>query len=234
MGLVLPCVERSGGQRLYSFSDVEWLRRLKAFLEEEESTPGTLSLLLSLTPARAQRLQVGEKDCGVVKPPGRACWTVNAHDPEWRLACRKCPGMLLRENVFDLYRQGEQPPPKVGALLAEFDLSERLALTAFEVRGQLSALSLQVDILQRSLESNTPRQASQRRVDLIKEQIGRIDAQLDALLDHSLVTKQAVSLRYETLSQALRRSGNEPPRRMPARRPRAPLARKNKSRPKPT
>lgn len=88
-GLVMPA--RKKGQRLYSFSDVCWLGRIRELVNEHGYDLNEVGRLISL-PACWQLKDCPEaarEKCPVVTSPGKRCWEM-AHRGKQSTHCRSC------------------------------------------------------------------------------------------------------------------------------------------------
>ena len=95
LGLVLPYRE-TGGQRLYSLSDIHWLKALQRYFKETRTGPQCVARLLRLIPFQA----LCEEECrqcpclyrghdpSVTNGP---CWFDYGTEGERRRECRECP-----------------------------------------------------------------------------------------------------------------------------------------------
>jgi DNA-binding transcriptional MerR regulator len=75
-GLVVPA--RKNNQRLYSFSDVCWLSRIRELVNEQGYDLAEVARLISL-PACWQLTNCPEEvraDCPVAQSPGKRCWEI--------------------------------------------------------------------------------------------------------------------------------------------------------------
>jgi len=88
-GIVQPV--RKNNQRLYSFSDVCWLGRIRELVNEEGYDLAEITRLISL-PACWQLKNCPEDlrtDCPIAKSPGKQCWEIAKR--EGRFAdCQTC------------------------------------------------------------------------------------------------------------------------------------------------
>lgn len=94
-GLVRPAWKNN--QRLYSFSDVCWLGRIRELVNEEGYDLGDIARLISL-PACWQLKNCPEEqraECPAVRSPGKRCWEIARREGRFD-ACRTC----------QLYRMG--------------------------------------------------------------------------------------------------------------------------------
>ena len=109
LGLVLPFKE-SGGQRLFSITDVEWLKRLKAHFAETSTGPSCLSRLMRSMPAREIRWVKTGTSCPVPET-GQICWQAASSD---RQLCRSCPAYTEKTSMlsFDIHFRVQLRSPK--------------------------------------------------------------------------------------------------------------------------
>lgn len=106
LGLVLPYVDRSGGHRLFSQEDMEWLSELHQFFKREGMKPLQASHILARMPTLQQRTLSGYADCGVVPDLDKPCWTKNLSCPDWRQTCRTCPALSMRRRLLTVSSDG--------------------------------------------------------------------------------------------------------------------------------
>jgi MerR family transcriptional regulator/heat shock protein HspR len=79
-GLVVPA--RKNNQRLYSFSDVCWLSRIRELVNEQGYDLAEVARLISL-PACWQLTNCPEEvraECPVAQSPGKRCWEIARRD----------------------------------------------------------------------------------------------------------------------------------------------------------
>ena len=106
LGLLLPFREE-GGQRLYSLSDIYWLKALQEHFKETRTGPQCTARLLGSIPFNA--FCGADENCGCsclyrgfdpLTAPG-PCWTQYGVDGERRRECRNCPAYQRKHLVLD-------------------------------------------------------------------------------------------------------------------------------------
>ncbi len=104
LGLVIPC--RENGQRLFSMRDVDWLRRLRTYLEERHLGPAAAAWVLRI--ARLHELRrdrTGDVCSYAATSEGAICWTRGPGAEFAGRTCRTCPAYLEKDGILEFEKR---------------------------------------------------------------------------------------------------------------------------------